>query len=185
MSNPTIIYKIDSNDTLADLNELWDQFATENDAADFLSQNIQGRSLWDYIYDLDTRHLYEAILKHVRQHDIMLQFPYRCDSPAFKRFMHMEIYPDQNGKIIFQNEITRIEPRNQKVYYHFVSMGRRMFLRLCSVCLRVKHDNVWHEIEDALNMGILDNDRQIQVACCVCDECKQTIMDELNSSSVF
>ena len=95
-----LLYWIDGTDHIVAVNEAWNDFAIENGAPDLTREHVLGRSLWDYIADLPTKTLYQALIERARQSRPM-DFAYRCDSPTQRRLMHMTITGEADGRIRF------------------------------------------------------------------------------------
>jgi hypothetical protein len=88
LDNRTFVHRIDSNDMIVVVNDEWLSFGSEN--VYNLSQDVVvNKSLWDFIIDKETQHLYKIMLEKVRAVNARIKFPFRCDSPDCRRFMEL------------------------------------------------------------------------------------------------
>ena len=85
------VHRIDRDDVIVFLDDEWKGFARENGAAGLA--DIAGRSLWDFVVGADVRDVYRQMLDRVREDGGSIGFPFRCDAPALRRFLEMEIVP--------------------------------------------------------------------------------------------
>ena len=84
-----------ADDRIVSLDEVWFTFAQANGADELAHRpGPVGKSLFAFIGDLTTSHLYEAFFDRVRRTRRPLRAPFRCDSPTRRRFLEMEIAPD-------------------------------------------------------------------------------------------
>jgi hypothetical protein len=67
MDEDIFIYRIDSNDIIISVSQNWESFARDNAWGSELSpENVVGHLLWDFIQDIEIRHLYEEVFRRVR-----------------------------------------------------------------------------------------------------------------------
>jgi hypothetical protein len=96
-----IIYRINDWDQICYVNPAYDTFAGANDGATSASGAVLERSLWDFISDPTTRHLYREMLGRVRRgRPVRIRF--RCDSPTHRRLMEMDIDAGANDMVEFR-----------------------------------------------------------------------------------
>lgn len=151
MSNP-ISYCLDENDHLLWVNEEWTQFAVANDGPELYSQNIIGRSLWDFISDGVTRKLYRKVIDLVRSEQEPLELIFRCDAPTERRLLEMTIAPSENAEIQFTTRFLCVKPRpEQRLLKRSAPRDRTCLLR-CSWCSQVcVGPGHWLEVEEAIH----------------------------------
>ena len=77
----TVAYCIDADDNIISVNEAWNRFAIENDAAQ-LSTEVIGTSLWDHIVGVDVAHIYRDLLSRVRAKMVSASFPFVAILPS-------------------------------------------------------------------------------------------------------
>jgi len=150
-SQNIFLYRIDPTDRLICINENWLAFAQANDAPYLEADEILNRSLWDFVTNLETRHLYEMILAKVRRGEV-IRLHYRCDSPECRRFMELIVSRLRDGYVQFDSRILRQEQRDP-VDLFAVNMPRAAdFLTVCSWCKKVQiAENRWVEVEEAVD----------------------------------
>lgn len=173
-----VVYRIDQNDFLIFFNAGWDLFAEENDSSHLIGENICKRSIWGFIHDRETRHLHEALLHKVRSDRTILKLPFRCDSPALRRFMEMDILPLGEGRVEYRCRMIKIEAREPVPV--LTGVGGESFLRMCSWCKKVDvGGNSWFEIEDAIKiLGLFLKDTLPGISHTMCEECVGGLEDK-------
>lgn len=172
VKNPTFMHTVDIHDLLTDVNDQWLGFAQENEAPQLTRQTIIGRSLWNFIAGLETSHIYQLLMRQVRQRQRRLVFTYRCDSPVFRRYMQMEIIPLDHQGIEFRNYLLR-EERRDRVRLLDPTAGRSQeLLLMCSWCNRIFCDDAWRPVEDAVNvLGLFAPPELPQITHGICPDC--------------
>ena len=181
-NDSAIIYTIDHNDHIITINESWDKFALENEASHLERGQVLNRRLWDFIADAETRHIHQVLLERIRNKQVTLAFPFRCDSPSIRRYMQMQIVPEDDCAISYQCKIDRIEHRALVLFEEQKNWRDKKLLRMCSWCKKVDvGDNVWMEIEPAIKkLELLERKLLPEISHTMCDECLHTLDD--NSS---
>ena len=99
------VYCIDRNDLISSVNRAWLAFARENQAPELSAEGVLHKSLWDFIAYAEVRYLYGMLLNKVRATKLPVCVPFRCDSPARRRFMKLEIIPLKQKRIKFSSRI--------------------------------------------------------------------------------
>jgi hypothetical protein len=175
-----IVYQVDENDCLTYLNEQWGTFAEDNDTPYLTNTDVENKLIWDFIQDSETRHIHETLLKRVRVNNLTLKFPFRCDSPAVRRFMEMEISPLNEGKVEYCCRIIREEPRDPIPLVHVKEGSEEPHLRMCSWCKKLDVGNdTWFEIEDAIkHLGLFHEASIPFVSHTMCNACMDDLDDE-------
>jgi len=91
------IYRIGPDDSLVFVNDEWDALATDNDSPRLTRDPILRKSIWEYIRDPDTVHIFRLLQARVRERNVALKLPFRCDAPRLRRFMEMILAPRPKG----------------------------------------------------------------------------------------
>lgn len=155
-------YVIDEDDNIIYVNgKKWDEFYKDNSSShNCLSSNIMKQSLFSFIDDFETRHLYEDILKTVREYKKEISFPFRCDSSKQRRFLKLIVKPYGNNHIEFVSKIIKVEDRDYVSLLDFKTQRTQEFLKICSMCKKIKvDDNIWEEVETAIKvLGLFQRD---------------------------
>lgn len=97
-----IVYQIDEKDLLIFVNDHWDSFAEANGSRNLVGLNLYKQPIWNFIQDIETKHLHQTLLKKVRTDNAILDLPFRCDSPTLRRFMQMNIAPLADGGVEYR-----------------------------------------------------------------------------------
>lgn len=166
----SLVYAIDKDDRLIEVNDQWETFAEENEGgATLRPENVVGRSIWDYVRGQSLQKIYRSLIEKVRVEKKSVEFDYRCDSPKFKRFMALTIEPWRDGIVKFTSRTKRIERIEDPVRFIVPTGGR--VTRRCSVCNRFGVSDRWLEVDELVREGQLDSNRPISIAWTVCKPC--------------
>ena len=145
------VYRINASDRLIFVNEDWLEFARENQAEGLTRENVLNRSLWDFVTDPETQHIYELVFERVRSGGFGVTLPYRCDSPDRRRFMELEVTPLPAGSLQIVSRLLREEMRETIRLLEPKSVARGEILSMCGWCKRIRvGDNTWLEVEEAV-----------------------------------
>lgn len=148
--NSALSYELDREDRVVQVSPNWEAFASSNDAPELTSSKVVGRPLWDFITDLETRHLYVLLLAQVRRGST-LRLPLRCDAPARRRFLLLTLSPLLAGGVRLESQVVREEERPAEPLLARTTPRSTALLRMCSWCQRVAvNDTVWTELEEAV-----------------------------------
>lgn len=171
------IHRVDSEGVITFVNDEWVEFAIENGAPGLLGASVVGRSLWDFIADRETRHLSRLIIDKVRSSGAAITLPYRCDSPALRRYMEMEIVPLDKGAVEFRNSIIRTEAREPVALIDMEAARSESFLTICSWCRRARSGRTWVELEEVVRaLGLFSMVPMPQITHGICEDCEKLIM---------
>lgn len=166
-----ICYRVNERDELIFVNDAWETFALANEGTGLASADVLQRPLFDFIADETTRLLYRDILRRVRA-GYPVQFPFRCDAPAQRRWHEMTIILTEPGIVEFTTCLLRSEDRAIPSLFLTSSTPSAM-LRMCSWCKRVEMGNQqWVELEEAVRRLNLFEQMQLpQVTHGICNRC--------------
>jgi hypothetical protein len=157
VGSPDISYRVDAEDCITEVSDGWIEFAKANDGRLLLPPEILGTVLWDWIYDAQTRHVYRTLLQRARASTIHVRFQFRCDSPAERRLLHMEIVPMSNGEVEFQTSLISSEVREPVELLKTPRAHSDSLLKICGWCMRIQSNDSWLEIEDAISdLGLFE-----------------------------
>jgi hypothetical protein len=176
MSGETYIHRIDADNVIEFVNDVWLRFAAENWDAE-KAERVVGTSLWDYVCDWGVRHLYEVLLGHVRETGQPVRVPYRCDSPDARRYMEMDVVPLPKDRVEFRCRTIREEPRDPVPVLDAEAPRGGEMLVMCSWCKRI---NVppWMEAEDAIReLELFDAPTMPPISHGICEECRDAVLE--------
>lgn len=174
-------YRIDADDRLIFVTTEWLDFARENEAASLSSQAVTGQSLFSFIGDPETRHLYRIIIDRVRQSRSGTVLPFRCDSPGIRRFMELHITPMPEGAVEFDGRLIREEEREILPLLDPSVTRSDEIVVACSWCKRIDVDGSWFEVEDAVRrMGLFNQSRLPRISHGICIDCSRRFLEEFD-----
>lgn len=162
--NPSMVYRIDDNDTIVHVDGAFRRFATAVGVPE-LPDNALGRSLWSCIADDELRAVYTALVRRARAgHVVRVQT--RCDSPSLMRMVQMDISPCPGGQV----EIA-CRADGARLASPALPSGSEL-LRLCAWCYRVDCGGTWRGIEDVVaEERLLEQPTVPIVTHGICEEC--------------
>lgn len=172
-----VIYRIDAEDIIKDVNVAWCRFAVENNAP-YLATEAIDKSLWDYISGIDVRRIYAAVFKRVRQQQCTMSFPFRCDSPSSYRAMRLWVAPLSEGWIEFRSVLVTIstQPHKLDILSSSSATSSHSFL-MCAWCKAIKAGTEWRPLETVLeDRSVLTQASLPTILHDVCDSCLESYL---------
>ena len=179
--NPTHVfrYDVDAQDRIVGVSEEWVAFARENAATHLHAGSVVGHELLDFVTGEELGHLYRMILDRVRNTGRKVVLPFRCDGPALRRFMELEIEPAGEGRLAFAGRLVRSEPRASEILLDPAVEHSDAMLTICSWCKRVDCRGEWVEVEEAVaRLGLFEASAVPQLSHGMCAECARAIRAE-------
>jgi hypothetical protein len=184
MDADCITYEIDENDRIVSLCDAWAAFAMDNDGEHLADPGgFIGRSLFDFISDGHCRELYRMIIARSRADRVALTFPFRCDSPAVRRYMSMRVSPADGGLVELSSRIVSLETRAPAALLDHKADRAGEFLTICSWCKKVWVAELgWSEVETAVEeLGLFNAVRTPRLSHGMCPVCFETVVKQLNA----
>jgi len=177
------IYIIDARHHIDFVNDAWIDFAAENGASGLRRADVLNQSIWKFISDRDTQHIYSIIFKKLHSSRTRIKLPFRCDSPDCRRFMRMEISALDNNRIEFKTWIVKEEKRPSIRLLNPTEMRSAQLLRMCSWCKKVyMTDEDWKEVEEVVELlKLFDTSPLPQFTHTICPPCAELFWAELES----
>jgi hypothetical protein len=110
--------------------------------------------------------------------------PFRCDAPALRRSMQMQIEPLGDGGLRFVTRVLEaVERPHQAIIDINALHNHEHLLWMCSWCKRLEARGRWIEIEEAAReFGILESNDVPEVTHGLCPSCERTILAELEAA---
>ncbi|MFT5129342.1 MAG: hypothetical protein ACI8W8_002964 [Rhodothermales bacterium] len=177
-----ISYRVDEQDRLIQVGEMWGAFARENRAPQLVGADRLRPSLWSFISGQETVHLYRLLLQRVRDEHVSITIPYRCDAPARRRYMTRTFRPDKDGHADFLSQNHRSEDREPLAILAPGPVHHSDLITMCSFCKRVAYGGGWGEIEDAIaTMRLFERELPPPISHGACPGCYKIVMDQLKS----
>ncbi len=169
-------YDLDFGLHLVAVDAAWSDFAVANGAEALRPPAIIGTSVLSAISDATTAMLYRRLFDRVRECLEPVKFPFRCDSPALRRFLELEIAPRPGGFRV-HSTLVRAEPRAAQELLDAARRDDGRLLHMCSWCKKVDVSGAWREVEDAVRELQLFQDRVLpKVSHTMCESCYADII---------
>lgn len=167
------IYRVDAQDRVVFANAEWFDFARENSAIALRPDLVVGASLWNFIGDSETKHLFAILLQQVRATGKPVTLPYRCDSADCRRFMELRIARSDDSGVEFCSRILRQEQRARVRLMADEVERTDAVLIMCGWCKKAAlPDDRWVEVEEAVQvLQLFDAPRLPRISHGICDEC--------------
>lgn len=167
-----IVYTIDADDCIVSVNDAWDVFAEANDGAAIRSERAIGNSLWHYVSDASTVHIYRLLVARVRK-GAPCRFRIRCDSPDVRRTLSMTLRPHEGNGVQFVVEPVHSESRDMVPLLDVHAERDQSVVTMCGWCnrLRVRAEE-WTEIEHGVHeLALFDRERVPHISHGMCQRC--------------
>lgn len=177
-----IVYRINAQDRFTFVNAEWDRFASANSGEASLSGKIMALPLWDFVSDETTRLLYRGMLKRVRAGH-RVRFPFRCDSPACRRFMTMDAHLTARDAVEFQTRIQALQERPPQALLDPSRLRAGTALRACGWCAKVAVGDGWDEIEAAVTkLNLFGSASLPMITHGICPKCEAAMSNALGET---
>lgn len=183
--NKSFKYTIDSEDRITSVCQNWCEFARDNKATDqCTSPLILGRTLWDFISDMETRHIYELMVQQVRMSNKQANVTINCDSPDLKRLIEITINPLDGNSIEFSSTIVEEEERDALPILDPSVERSRELVKICSFCKKIAvSENEWLETSQAVaRLGLFGQSPMPKLSHGMCPECYSNVMADMNAN---
>lgn len=171
------VHHIDGEDRIVFANAAWYEFARENGADSLAKESVEGRWLWSYISNRETRQLLQLLVNRVRCGCGKVTIPYRCDSPVRRRFMELQLSLLPMRGVEFRSRMLRVEARDYVALLDCGVTRSGESLRVCSWCKRVwVTGRGWLEVEEAVQVLNLFGAGPIPgIAHGICEKCSRSL----------
>jgi uncharacterized CHY-type Zn-finger protein len=173
MDKRCVIYHIDNEGRIVYLSDEWQAFADENQASTLTPNHVLNKHLNDFIADKKCRQLYDLLIDAARTSHRTIQFPYRCDSPAKRRFMNMEITQLDQCTTQLTSCVEREESRETVPLLDSSIERTSEFIVICGMCKKIRiSSDEWLEVEKAIErLGLFNAEYLPQLTQSLCYEC--------------
>jgi hypothetical protein len=153
--NEDILFLLDDDLCLQDVNENWDRFALANGESELSLSAIRGTSILSYTPEV-LRPFYNNQYEFARGSREPVSFEYHCSSPEMIRVFRMEISGIATSLLV-ANHLLWEEPCEVRSPEFSVDAGRYLgangILTMCSNCRRSKRadlENTWEWVPEFL-----------------------------------
>lgn len=173
-------YHLDRDDRIVHVSAGFAAFATENGGGQMLN-DIVGRSIWPYVSGVHTRSLYADMFEQVRAQGREVSLPFRCDSPAVRRFMTLVISPLDHGGLRLMARLDRAEEREPVRLLDPRVPRSGPAIEGCSLCRRMAvPDAGWVSVEQAVtHLRLFDETQMPPITHGVCPACDEEFNQRL------
>jgi hypothetical protein len=170
-------YCVNAEDQISSVNEEWLSFAEANEGTTLLPPGILGRPLWDFIGDMETKHIYGVLHRRVRTRGIPVRLSFRCDGPECRRLLQLDILPHQDQELVYRVRTLKQESRALVPLLAPQRPREESFVTMCGWCKRVAvSPRIWLEVEEAIAaLALFDEPRPPQLTHGVCEECSESL----------
>jgi hypothetical protein len=172
-----LLYHLNARDEITSVNEEWLAFARVNEGGYLLPPHILGRSLWEFIADPGTRHIYRQLHDRVRSRGEPARLSLRCDSPDRRRLLELNIAPSAHGDLSYQVRTIEEEERLPVPLLDSTQPRSERLVRMCSWCKRVSAGpRGWLELEEAVAaLALFEESRLPQLTHGICSDCSRNL----------
>lgn len=176
-THPEVVYSINADDSLVEVNEAWTEFALQNQGTALLPPAVYHRSIWDFVTERTTRHLYRELFELVRGGAPPIRFSFRCDSPTIRRELEMTLSALPSDGLEFRVRTLAVEERTGILILEPRARRSKELLRMCSWCKRIPDwSGKWVEIEEALSLlSVFECQSPPAITHTICEDCHREI----------
>ncbi|MES2357438.1 MAG: PAS domain-containing protein [Gemmatimonadota bacterium] len=170
---PHVRYRIDRDDRIAEVNDAWPKFATENEGDGLEPSRILSRSIWDFLADDTTIQLYKSMIRQSREGGLPVRFRFRCDSPDRRRLLAMEITSNLEGDVMFTVRSAVEQSRPYVSLLGHADLHSGGFLVMCAWCKHIPlSTDRWVEAEEAVDaLGLFSGSPLPALTHGICPSC--------------
>src|SRR5262249_43619779 len=150
-------------------------FALANDAPALLPPAVLGPSIFTFVSDPTTIHIYEELFRCVAGGRGPIGFSIRCDSPPRPRFLYLVIQ-GRPGGVRMSSTVLRIEARPAQPLLASQRERSDALLRMCSWCKKVDVGETWLEVEAAVQrLALFEEERLPRITHGMCQHCHEAM----------
>jgi hypothetical protein len=166
-------YSVNAEDQISSVNDEWLSFARANEGSTLLPPGILGRSLWDFIGDMETQHIYGVLHGRVRTLGTPVRLSFRCDGPEHRRLLQLDILPHRDQELLYRVRTLKQVRRAPVPLLDPERPRAESFVTMCGWCKRLAvPPGRWLEVEEAVAaLALFDEPRPPQLTHGVCEEC--------------
>ena len=181
-----MLYRIDTDDRLAEFNDAWLAFAEANEGQALHPSSALGRSLWEFLADDTTIHLYQVMVQRLRDGGPPIRFRFRCDAPRTRRLLAMEITAEDRGSVRFSVTSSFEESRPPVALLEPAHSREKRLLTMCGWCKRVRLPaDRWVEIEKAVEeLRLFEGVPMPTVTHGMCPPCYEAIIGAIRDRAL-
>lgn len=163
-------YRLDSADRVSDVDDERLPFAAENGAPSLTPDAVLERSLYSFISDPTTTHLWQELLTRVRAGGL-LDLNVRCDAPAWARLIRIRACAEPGGAMALTTDILRTDHREPLPVPP--ARSSESHLRLCSWCQRLQMpDSDWVDLAEGIGrLDLFDGMSPGLISHGICTDC--------------
>ena len=169
-------YTVDAEDVITAVDDGFRSFAAENGASE-LAEAVIGRELWDFVDGLETRHLLRVLFRRARLLGAV-SVPYRCDAPAIRRSMVLDVELAADGALELRSTLLSAEDRTPVEFLTRQEDGAPPLLRVCSWCNRLQARGRWVEPELGITWLRPFELKTPAISHGVCPSCEEAVVTD-------
>jgi hypothetical protein len=178
----SFIWSIDDSDKIVRVNDAWLAFAGENGAPELTADAVVNQFIWRFMGGREIIYLYKQIFDRLRGGQSPVSFPFRCDSPEWRRFMDMHLSLLPGGGIQFRADLLRQDRRVPGDPLDAPRDRTREFMKICSWCKKIDIPGQgWGEMEAAIEaLDLFGHYSMPRMTHTICEACSSAIRPQLN-----
>jgi hypothetical protein len=175
-------YQLNAQDQIASVNEEWASFAEANEGSTLRPPDVIGRQLWDFIGDVETRHIYRVLHGRVRTLGVAVRLSFRCDGPERRRLLQLDIAAGEQHELIYRVRTLKEELRPPVPLLEPRRPRSERLVTMCGWCKRVAvPTRGWLEVEEAVAaLSLFAEPRPPQLTHGICEECSEGLHQALD-----
>jgi hypothetical protein len=174
-------YCVNAEDQISSVNDEWLSFAEANEGSTLFPPGILGRSIWEFMGDLETQHIYSLLHRRVRTLGMPVRLSFRCDGPERRRLLQLDILPQRDQELLYRVRTLKEELRALVPLLDPQRARQERFVSMCGWCKRVAvAPREWLEVEEAVAaLALFGDPRPPQLTHGICEACSESLSDLL------
>lgn len=177
----SLSYVLGADDRIVSVAEGWNDFAIAQGVQGLTREQIVGQPFARFIADPHTRQMCKLLFDAARGSGRAITLPFRCDSPAVRRFMEFTVDPRPDRVLHIATQLLREETREPVALLDAFAPRTAEVLKICGWCKRIPlPSGVWVEIEEAVRaLHLMQEDAFPRLSHGLCPKCFADLTDEL------
>lgn len=176
-----LTYTIDRNDRIDAIDGEWESFADRNDAAQLSRDRVLGSSIWQFIEGIDTAEIHRLLFRRVRERELCVKLPFRCDGPRVRREMEMTVQPSVDAGVLIRTRVLLEQARPYAALLEGAVRRSNELIKVCSWCKKLQLlPGRWVEVEQAIReMRLLELPPIPRISHAMCEPCLAAFREQV------
>ena len=177
MHGESFTYCVKIDGTFTSIEGPWDQFAAQNHGIRLLRSGLIGKNLFDYIKNREIQDIYRSFHSILeKKPERVFFFPYRCDSPCYRRDMNMELSIERDT-VKYVSTIIKLHKHDLDYFIDYKAQSGEI-VNMCSFCKNFEMPDgidTWHPLEEIFSRA----PQSYRISHEICPNCENLVYASL------